>query len=360
MVWDSQAQKIYVSMPVVSGDLGNTIAAIDPASGAVSSSSFIGSEPAKLSISSDHQYLYVGMNGANSVQRLLLPGLTPDISWHLGADSFNGPYYARDVLTTPGSPHAIAISLANFDVSPSSTGIVIYDHAVARPTIAPGWNSGPYAYASVQWGSDASTLYASSEGFPTDFYVLGVTASGVTVAHDYYDALIFSTSDLDIHYDAGTGLVYTDGGEAINPSTALPAGNFNASGIAFPDSTLNRVFFLGQTPAQVGTSAFTIQSFDQTTFSPLDSIVVPNVVGMLTGFIRWGTDGVAFTTRIGAPTDFYRIGPGQLYVIQGVVVKAAANAARNPVAEHVRKTWESRSRVVRQNQKRGFVPDTSH
>jgi hypothetical protein len=105
LVWDSTAQKIYVSVPSIQGGLGNTIAIVDPVAGTVSSTPFIGSDPAKLAISSDDQYLYVGLNGANSVQRFILPGLTPDISWHLGADSFDGPYYALDLLAAPGSSH---------------------------------------------------------------------------------------------------------------------------------------------------------------------------------------------------------------------------------------------------------------
>lgn len=94
LVWNAQEQKIYVSQASVQGDLGNTIAAIDPVAGTVTNSPFIGSDPSRVSISSDNQFLYVGMNGENSVQRLFLPGLTPDISWHLGSDSFHGPFYA--------------------------------------------------------------------------------------------------------------------------------------------------------------------------------------------------------------------------------------------------------------------------
>ena len=342
LVWNSQQQKIYVSQGSIQGDQGNSIAVVDPVAGTVTNSSFIGSDPSRLSISGDNQFLYVGMNGQNSVQRLSLPALTSDINWPLGADSFSGPFYAMDVLAAPGAPHTSAVSLANFDVSPSSTGIVIYDDSTARPVAAPGWNSSPFSYASIQWGSAASTLFAPAQSFPTDFYVLGVNASGVSISTTYPQALTFTSSDFGIHYDPGTGLIYTDGGQALDPTNGNVVGNFNASGIAVPDSSLARVFFLGQTTAQIGTSDFTIQAYDQQQLTLVDSIVISNVLGTPTGLIRWGTNGLAFTTRVGAPTDFTGIGPGQLYILTGNVVAAHAKSKAEPNLAgkpHVQRTW---------------------
>jgi hypothetical protein len=353
LVWNSQQQRIYVSQPSVQGDQGNSIAEVDPVAGAITNSSFTGSDPSRLSISDDNHFLYAAMNGENSVQRLLLPALTSDIDWHLGADSFNGPFYAMDVLAAPGMPHTSAVSLADFDVSPSSAGVVIYDDSSARPVAAPGWGSSSYSYASLQWGSDASTLFAPAQGFPTDFYVLGVTTSGVSVTKTYPQALSFSSSDFGIHFDGATSLIYTDGGQVLDPSNGTIVGNFNASGLAVTDSSLKRVFFLGQTSAQVGTFDYTIQAYDQQQFTLVDSITVPNVVGAPTGFIRWGTNGLAFTTRVGAPTDFKGIGPGQLYILSGSLVRAqSAGRARErlSVEEHVRRTWNSSARAVTRKQ----------
>lgn len=359
LVWNFQAQKIYVSVPAIQGDLGNTMTVVDPVAGTVSPSPFVGSEPGNLSISSDDQYLYAGMYGENSVQRFVLPGLSPDIDWHLGADPFDGAYFPLSLQVAPGSPHTTAVNLGNFIVSPSSEGgIVIYDDATPRPIIAPGWGSSVYSYASLQWGGDVTTLYAPAQEEPTDFYVLAVSPSGVTLAHDYPGAVTVTLSGFGIHYDAGTGLVYVDGGQVINPTTGATVGNYGASGIALPDSALDVVFFLGQTAAQVGTSNFTVESFDQQKFTSIASITVPNVVGTPTDLIRWGTNGLAFATRVGAPTDFYRVGPGQLYVISGDFVTAAAEASsskRSRPAENVRRTWDSsKSSFVRPAHRSGL------
>ncbi len=352
LAWNSQVQKLYVSVPSVQGDLGNTILTIDPVAGTVNASPFIGSEPAKLAISSDNGYLYVGMNGQNSIQRLRLPGLTPDISWHLGANSFDGPYFPLDIEPAPLTPRTTAVDLSLLDVSPSSVGVVVYDDSTARPTGA--WaNSGGAEFASIQWSGDVSTVYGSAQYFPTDFFVLSTNSQGISLTQKYQAALQFTSSDLDIHYDAGTDLIYSDGGQVLNPTNGSIVGSFNASGITVPDSTLGRVFILGQLQSQAGTTNYTIQAFDQQNFSLIDSMTIPNVVGQPTALVRWGTDGLAFTSRLGAPYDFHNIGPGQLYVLSGSLVNPAGRAAIAPEAfsgERVNRTWtsnNSRTRVLR-------------
>jgi hypothetical protein len=343
LVWDPVQQKIYVSSPGIQGALGNKIVTVDPVEATVSSTPFIGSDPARLSLSASSQYLYAGMNGQNTVQRFTLPGLTPDINWNLGADSFDGPYFALGLAAAPGAPQTVAVNFGYFDLSPSSSlGIFIYDNATPRSVSAPGWSLGTDSYASIVWGSDASTMYADAQGDPTDLYILSVNANGISVATDYSRILDLPGENYDLRYDPGTSLLYDDLGEIIDPATGKILGTFGASGIPAPDSSLNQVFILGQLSSQTNTSNFTIQSFDQNTYALLSSLTIPNVVGTPTSFIRWGTNGLAFTTRIGDPLSTTSVGPGLLYVINGNFVKpssAVATAVSSPLHERVRKTW---------------------
>jgi hypothetical protein len=156
-----------------------------------------------------------------------------------------------------------------------------------------------------------------------------------------------------IHYDAGTGLVYTDGGQAIQPSNGSVVGSYGASGIAVPDSTLNRLFILGQAAAQAGTLNYTVESFNQSTFASVASVTIDNVVGTPTALIRWGTNGLAFTTRVGASTDFRGAGPGQMYVISGDFVHPATDSSQTSLMQRlppVSRTWNSGGRTVTPSQ----------
>ncbi|MFZ0581744.1 MAG: IPT/TIG domain-containing protein [Candidatus Acidiferrales bacterium] len=356
LVWDGIADKIYVSMPGVQGDSGDAIGIIDPIAGTVSSSGFIGSDPAAISLSGDGQLLYVGLYGQNAIQQLKVPGFTANATWNLGgAGTFFGPSYALDLQVAPGAPQTTAVTLASFGVSPSSAAVVIYDGFTPRSTPL---ESSRYDYSGLKWGVSASTLYAVDQSIPQTFLVLGVGSSGAAL-DQHYDG-VFDTYSPGIHFDAGTGLVYTDAGQAIQPSDGTIAGSYGASGISVPDSTLNRVFILGQTSPQVGTPNYTIESFDQTHFTSVGSITIQNVVGTPTSFIRWGTNGLAFTTRVGEPYDFQGSGPGLLYVISGTFVKPAAVAGPSFATAQllpVKRTWglgtglsqQSRSIVVHPN-----------
>jgi hypothetical protein len=294
-------------------------------------------------LSSDGNYLYTGLDGQNSIAQLALPGFKVNTSWNLGADSFSGPYYALDIEAAPAAPETTAVTLANFDLSPSAAGVVIYDGSTPRADELmedlPPYFGDPSS--SVQWNGTDSTLYAIDQY--QDFMVFSVTSAGVTVNRSYNN--FFSAYFPRIHFDSGTGLIYTDAGQVVQPSNATIVGNFGSSGIAVPDSTLNRVFILGQTSAQVGTSSYTIASFDQTTFAPVGSMTIDNVIGVPTALISWGNNGLAFTTLEGFPNDFYSLGgdgPGQLYVITGAFVNASDPAAKSSPATHfspVSRTW---------------------
>lgn len=345
LVWDSQQMKLYVSSPGIQGELGNRIVVVDPIAGTTTSTPFLGSDPYQLALSSDNQFLYVSLNGQNSIQRLALPDFAPDIHWNLGSDSFHGPYFAMGLAAAPSAPHTVAVNFGNFPGS-SSYGIVIFDDVAPRPLFAPGWSSTANSYASIVWGNNASTMYADAQSAPTDLYVLSVNANGIQISTDYSRILNLPGNNFDIRYDIGTGLLYDDVGEIIDPASGTVLGSFGASGIPVPDSSLNQVFILGQTSSQTNTSNFTIQSFDQKTFQLLSSLTIPNVVGTPTAFIRWGTSGLAFTTIVGDPLFSMNLGPGYLYVVSGGFVKpssAAKSAAMSPLTEHVRLTWGAAS-----------------
>jgi hypothetical protein len=163
LLWDASTAKIYVAMPGIQGDLGDAIGIVDPIAGTQTTSGFIGSDPAKLSLSSDGQYLYTALYGANTIQQMTLPDFQVHTAWNLGGEgSFEGPYYALDLQAAPGAPETTAVTLANFDLSPSPAGVTIYDGATARPAEL---QVGQYPYSSLQWGGASSTLYAVDQGW---------------------------------------------------------------------------------------------------------------------------------------------------------------------------------------------------
>ena len=302
IVYDSVNQVIYLSVPGDAPTNANTISVLSLATGQITSAPFAGSNPDALAISDDSQFLYAGIDGSASVQRFTLPGLAPDISYPLGSNSFFGPYYALDLQVAPGAPHTTAVALGVTGITtPAVGGIVIFDDSTPRSTTAPAGSFD--LYSSLQWGSDDTALYAANnESSSFDLYVLSVGSAGVTLQHDYPGD--FSKYYFNIHFDSGTGLIYADDGQIVDPSTGKPAGEYSVSGInvMVPDSTLNTVFFVG-----FSASPTMIQTFNQQKFSPINSITLLGISTNPRRIIRWGNNGLAFNTWDG----------GQLYLIGG-------------------------------------------
>ncbi len=298
LVYDPIHQMIYLSVQNSAATNPNTISVLGLSTGGIVSSTPAGSQPNILAISDDSKFLYVGIDGSSSVQRFTLPGLAKDINFSLGASSFSGSFFALDLQVAPGAPHTTAVTLAVTTSTPSAQGgITIFDDGTARPTIAKGFGpggGGGVLYDSLQWGSDATALFAANnEDTGFDFYTLSVNASGVVLANDYPNT--FSSFSNRIHFDAGTKLVYADDGHAVDPSNGHPVGNFATSGVMVPDSTLNSAFFA----ASLTPNNITIQSFDLTHFTTINSITFSIGNGNPVRLIRWGQNGLAFITNGG-------------------------------------------------------------
>jgi hypothetical protein len=302
MVWDNNHQVLYLSVPSMVYSTGhsllngNSIVALNPLTGAIESTQFAGSEPDVLAISDDDQFLYAGVDGAASVQRFTLPNLLPDLKYSLGANQFYGAYFGMDIQVAPGLPHTTAVSRGVPILSPPSAlgGMAIFDDTTSRSALSDILGD---RYDSLQWGTDTEIYAVNSEISSFDFYILQVGATGVTLGKDYPND--FSSFYSRIHYDVGTGLVYTDDGYIIDPTNGVTVGGFAASGYMVPDSSLNRAFFFGQIQSQFGTNSYTIESFDLTALAPIAEISIPNVQGYPLRFIRWGTSGLALNDDAG-------------------------------------------------------------
>jgi len=293
MVWDPLNHVFYISVPSTASSYPNQVCALNPASGAITNCQS-GSEPDVLAISDDSKFLYVGMDGTSSVQRFILPGLIPDINYLLGTEQGTGePYFALDLQVAPGAPHTTALTRGTATDPKATGGITIYDDSTPRPISALGWGPTGNLYDSLQWGANATELYAASTEGNADFYTLDVNSSGVVLEQDYPGVF---WNPYGIHYDSANGLIYSDDGfHVISPSTGLPVGIFEGGGPMAPDSTLNTVFILTQYVWQ-GNSNYTIDLFDMTHYVRVGSVPFSTTAQLrypIGRFIRWGANGLA-------------------------------------------------------------------
>ena len=241
LIYSPSRGLIYASVPSTGGLYGNYIIAINPTTKQIDGFVFAGSEPNKIVLSSDDQFLYVGLDGSGSIRRIALNDLSADLIFNLGVSS-NGANYPEDIAAMPGQPNVIAVSLKNICCSQRHEGVAIYDNGVRLNTVTPRGS----VSNEIEAGDDYSSLYGyNNETSEFGFRRLFVDPNGVSVISNQGNS--FGAYNLEIRYSSGR--VYSSNGRIVDAVSSLPAGTFAlggfANGIVVDATTLiNRSFRL--------------------------------------------------------------------------------------------------------------------
>ena len=320
IVWDPFAQLIYASLPSSYGANGNSIAVINPSTGAVTGFFYAGSEPTKLALDSTSKFLYVGLNGDGSIQRLDLPGFTDDIVINLGSTT-DGPNLAESIAVSPTNSHTVAVALGGSTCCPPPVPLEFFTDStkLANSVASTPINQITFASGTTLYGYDPDTLSQ-----------ITVSSTGGTLAQQWTGLVDGST------FQYSGGLIFGSSGEEFNPATGLLEGTFDVGStccspgpLVLPDSAINRAFGLGQTPFF---SSFGITSYNLSEFTPLAVASLaelgPEYSSPSTSkFIQWGPNGLAFILAnggcCGTPST-------QVVLVQSPTLLLTAGKAINP------------------------------
>jgi trimeric autotransporter adhesin len=315
MIYNPVNGLFYLSVPSYApAPYANSIVSVDPVTGALGTPIPVGSEPNRLAISSDGQYLWVALDGASAVRQVNLATGTAGLQFPLPADTtFEGPGLVASMAAIPGQPNSVAVMTYFPSDGPNGILLAIYDSGVPRPTTVSyvGYDPFPWAMAvhaasneiygpGGPLGSGYSTYTYDSNGITLKFS----TSAGENTAQNNVDDIQFANSAL-----------YTSYGQAINPENAAVLGTFYSSGTTAAqgsiavDTTLGKAFFLenedtdfvigtGFSTYQIG--AFNLSDYTATSDTPIQ-IAAPESRANYqwqgpTGprLTRWGSNGLAF------------------------------------------------------------------
>ncbi|HTB93350.1 MAG TPA: hypothetical protein VK728_11000, partial [Candidatus Sulfotelmatobacter sp.] len=219
ILWDPGSARLYASIPAAAGTWGNSVAVINPATQAVESTIFAGSEPNALAVSDDSQYLYVGLDGAGSIARINLTTHSLESQYFLGIQVRLGPVRAQQIAVMPGAPHTyVALLRFQSNPSPNDAGTAVYDDGVQRPTTT-GSND------MMVFSDIPSVLYGYGYQLSGNVQVMTINSSGISITSTVTRPVIGLPTR--VQYYSGT--LYTSTGRAIIPATPALAGTFNVA-----------------------------------------------------------------------------------------------------------------------------------
>jgi len=322
IVWDPFAQLIYASLPSSYGPNGNSIAVINPSTGTVTGFCFAGSEPTALALDSTSKFLYVGLNGDGSVQRLDLPGFTKDIVIGLGTND-GGTNLAEAIAVSPTNSDMIAVALSTENDCCSSLGpLEFFTNAtkLTNSVNSPSIDQIIFASATTLYGYDPDTL---SE--------ITVSSTGGTLTQQWTGLVTGNT----FQYSGGS--IFGSGGAEFDPATGLLQGTFDVGSTCcgsssiqiLPDSAINRAFALGESPffSSFGITSYNLSEFTPVAVASLAELGSEYSSPSTSNFIQWGTNGLAFiltNSCCGNPAA------AQVVVVQSPTLLLTAGKAVNP------------------------------
>jgi hypothetical protein len=268
IVYDSTRDVLYLSVPSAAGfPYGNSIVTINPTNGAIVHTTFIGSEPNKLAISSDASRVYVGVNGADSF-----------CWWEPATDTVSalvsftsqfpfGPYTATDFAISPNDPHTVVVS--KDDVASSAAGDLelFHDDSSLQDLHL------IYGAESICFSDTNDLIGYNSYTTGYDLWKWAFNGTNLTQTQDVGNVI----SGFSTRIKTSNGLIFADNGKVVAASTLSALGTFSGlpGGAAVePMPGVKTVYFLGVS----GAGYMQMVSFDRGTFLAIDSKIFTNIM----------------------------------------------------------------------------------
>lgn len=284
LVYDPASGLILASVPGRAGASGNSITRIDPGTGEIVGSVFIGSEPGPLALTDDGQSLYVGLNGASAVRRY-------SVATHTAGGQFPIFGTVARLAAVAGEPDSVAVLSGEF----SDNGLSVFSNGVARSSeiVYPDGR-----YTDLVSSLSPARLYSGR----TDELTRIAVGSNKFGSIDALGARMEGFASEGNRLQAG--LLFSGSGAIIDPEAGQLLGTLAQIGSAYdpavvcPDLPGGRIFAL--VPVNSG---FELRAYDARTYTLLGSMPAPyplsqpNQGNWPSSLIRCGSNGLAYRVK---------------------------------------------------------------
>lgn len=283
------SSKLVLALPSSAGSIGNSVAILNPDTGQIETSGFIGSEPAILRTALDGSAAYAYLAGEHRIGRFSIASASRDLLFAPDPAGGSAQYEVVDMALGPDG--ALTTSL-------DGGWLATFDNGVVRPNVDKN-TQGPGAYSQAPYqialNPSGTIVYAYQDYWSIpDFKRDALTPNGLQWLSGTVSLIVGPRSQ------SAQGLLYTPYGDVVDPERSRRLGYFavsNPNSQVAPDPAAGRVYFI---------SGDQLTIFDSGTYALLASWRVPNSYRMEPmDLVRFGSDGLAFHTS-----------DGHLYLVQ--------------------------------------------
>lgn len=238
---------LYAVRPAAATEQANTLCRIDPQTGAVLQSIYVGEDPDRVVATTSGNYLYISFRGEATIRRFDVSSGEIDLSFSPGGiESNTGPYFVDDLLPIRGSDDLLAVARRNDCCYPRQEGVVLFDRGRQLPAKTANERSSNFlAYTDL----DDVIIGASPE---IDYALrrMEITDQGVAMPQEFYLEAVFTSR---IEY--ADGRLYEGNGQVARLENGFPIyvgyaytylQNYSGQIATEPVPAANRIYYLGQ------------------------------------------------------------------------------------------------------------------
>ena len=297
MVFNPVNGLAYLSIPSTGSTVtGNSIVSMDPATGALGTPVFVGSEPGVMAVSDNGKTLWVALNGTVAIRKVDLVNNVAGAQYSTAA---LGNAAATAVLVLPGTTDSVAVT--------NSSNLGLYDAGVLRGSTVSV--NGVYA---LQADSSRTELYAAGSNALQNYTYStnGLTAKASNTTNNYSNSVTSSTFD---EAQLANGKVFTDFGKVYDAESSGLLGSFTQGttvlvGPTLYDAALSQVYVLSNGTSNGYSNYTQVSLFNPTDYSNTGKSFqwnIPYYISTPTNSLylnphrlaRWGSNGLLLHTK---------------------------------------------------------------
>lgn len=290
MVYDPYRDVLLASVGSAGGPVnGNSIVEINPATGQIIGSTFAGSEPGKIALTSDGSRLYVGVDGSRGFRWIDRSSGT--LSPIVPLNGFTGdPSIAQSIAPIPGSPNTVAISLDS--VASSASGFLnVFENDTPLIRGASTFDADQLAFVNSQ---TLITYEDSSTGFNLIRWSYDNIAKTLTQQQNVGRLVSGFTTMIEI----SQGDLLASTGARVDPNAFVLQGTYPVNGrVGIEQLSTGEVLTLG---ANNSTRRLVLSEFDPDRFLALGTLDLGvTASGDIVDLIAAGPGKLAYRTTSG-------------------------------------------------------------
>jgi hypothetical protein len=258
VLFDSRRNKLLAIVSGLDTQHGNKLIQINPNTGIVENSVFVGSEPSSMAFTFDSNYVYIGLDGASLVKRVNLNSFIVDRTISLGSGS-SGALFADDVATIKSTPDIVVVARKYISISPRHAGVVAYKNTTKLNAETP-----------THTGSTIiETIHGTNfvVGFNTESTESGFRKMLVDTILGVQLISTTTGMPLSLQMEYENGFIYSNYGKVVDPNLSPPIVVGSFLGTVWDEVSVdintktNKVFFASTDYSRLELRAYNLQTY---------------------------------------------------------------------------------------------------